>query len=221
MVNGANTSTAPNASIAPDASIASNMISKTSFLDSFQFSHIFLGLFFMSISIINQDLRGLIWITGALFSTIITQIILKIIGKNKNGDIKECKGLLPIDKNPALSSNIITYTLSYLLFPMMKIDKLNMQIVVGLLLLFSLNGYKKITEEREHCKSGAMELIFVGISGFIIGYLWYKLLLNNNLDRLLYFSEFISDNSICSKPRKTEFRCRVYRNGEIITDSTS
>lgn len=198
-----------------------NITSKKSFLDSFQFSHIFLGLFFMSISIINKDLRGLIWITGALFSTIITQIFLKIIGKTKEGDMKECKGVLPIDKNPALSSNIITYTLSYLLFPMLKIDKLNMQIVIGLLLLFSLNGYKKLTAPQPHCRSGAMELIFVGISGFIIGYLWYKLLLNNNLDRLLYFSEFISDNSVCTKPRKTQFKCNVYKNGELITNSTS
>ena len=175
----------------------------------------------MSISIINKDFRGLIWITGALFSTIITQIFLKIIGKTKEGDMKECKGVLPIDKNPALSSNIITYTLSYLLFPMMKIDKLNMQIVVGLLLLFSLNGYKKLTAKEEHCKSGAMELIFVGIFGFIMGYLWYKLLLSNNLDRLLYFSEFVSDNSVCSKPRKTQFKCSVYKNGELITEPTS
>lgn len=195
--------------------------SKNRISDNFQFSHIFLGIFFMSISIINKDLRGLIWITGALFSTIITQIILKFIGKPNKGEMKQCKGLLPIDKNPALSSNIITYTLSYLLFPMLKINKLNMQIVVGLLLLFALNGYKKLTVSEENCRSGAMELIFVGISGFIIGYLWYKLLLNNNLDRLLYFSEFISDNSVCSKPRKTQFKCSVYQNGELITNSTS
>ena len=195
--------------------------SKNSISDYFQFSHVFLGIFFMSISIINKDFRGLIWITGALFSTIITQFFLKIIRKTKEGDMKECKGVLPIDKNPALSSNIITYTLSYLLFPMMKIEKLNMQIIVGLLLLFSLNGYKKLTAKEEHCKSGAIELIFVGISGFIMGYLWYKLLLSNNLDRLLYFSEFVSDNSVCSKPRKTQFKCNVYKNGELLTEPTS
>ena len=61
--------------------------SKNSISDYFQFSHIFLGIFFMSISIINKDFRGLIWITGALFSTIITQIFLKIIGKTKEGDM--------------------------------------------------------------------------------------------------------------------------------------
>lgn len=198
-----------------------NSTSNKSSLDNFQFSHIFLGLFFMSISVINQDIKGIIWATGALFSTIITQMFLKFIVKTKEGDMKECKGILPIDKNPALASNIITYTLSYLLFPMMKIDKLNMQIVLGLLLLFSLNGYKKLTAPKEHCRSGAMGIIFVGISGFIMGYLWYKLLISNNLDRLLYFSEFVSDNSVCSKPRKTQFKCSVYKNGELITEPTS
>jgi len=190
--------------------------SKNPILDNFQFSHIFLALFFMAISIINKDLRGVIWVTGALFSTIITQTILKINPKKKI--TTQCKGMLYGDNNPALASNIITYTLSYLLFPMMKIDKLNMQIIIGLLLLFLLNGYKKITiQKNNECYAGAMEIIFVGISGFIMGYLWYKLLINNKLDKLLYFSEFISDNSVCTKPRETQFKCRVYKHGELIT----
>ena len=81
-------------------------------------SHTVIALFLIVVSFINKDLKGFIWLTGAILSTIFTQLILKIIGKNRNKEeVKNCLGRLPGDTNPALAGNIITYTLSYMLFP--------------------------------------------------------------------------------------------------------
>ena len=181
-------------------------------------SHVLIGAFLIVVSFINRDLKGFIWLTGALLSTIFSQLILKIIGKRRvKEDTKECLGKLPGDTNPALAGNIITYTLSYMLFPMMSIGKLNIQLVSLLIILYAVNGYNGLTSEG-NCKLYANEVFFVGISGFLAGYLWYKTLRKNDQEKLLYFTEPISNNTICTRPSKSRFKCRVYKNGELISD---
>tara|TARA_E500000178_G_scaffold148797_1_gene148428 strand:+ start:168 stop:809 length:642 start_codon:yes stop_codon:yes gene_type:complete len=181
-------------------------------------SHVIIALFLIIVSFINKDLKGFIWLTGAILSTIFTQLMLKIIGKNRNKEeIKNCLGRLPGDTNPALAGNIITYTLSYMLFPMMSINNVNLQLVSLLIVLYAVNGYYGLSSKGS-CKTMAHEVFFVGISGFLAGYMWYRTLRKNNQEKLLYFTEPISNNSICTKPSKTKFKCRVYKNGELVTD---
>lgn len=181
-------------------------------------SHLVIGLFLIIVSFINRDLKGFIWLTGAILSTVFTQLILKIIGRTrKKENVKDCLGILPGDTNPALAGNIITYTLSYMLFPMMSIGKINFQLVSLLIILYSVNGYYGLTSEG-NCKTMAHEVFFVGISGFLAGYMWYRTLRKNNQEKLLYFTEPISNNTVCSKPTKSRFKCKVYKNGELITD---
>ena len=180
-------------------------------------SHIIIALFLIVVSFINKDLKGFIWLTGAILSTIFTQLILKIIGKTRNKEeVKNCLGRLPGDTNPALAGNIITYTLSYMLFPMMSINNVNLQLVSLLIILYSVNGYYGLSS-KGICKTMAHEVFFVGISGFLAGYLWYRTLRRNDQEKLLYFTEPISNNSICTKPSKTKFKCRVYQNGELVS----
>jgi hypothetical protein len=182
-------------------------------------SHTVIALFLIVVSFINKDLKGFIWLTGAILSTIFTQLILKIIGKNRNKEEKKnCLGRLPGDTNPALAGNIITYTLSYMLFPMMSVNNVNLQLVSLLIILYAVNGYYGLSIKGK-CKTMAHEVFFVGISGFLAGYLWYRTLRKNDQEKLLYFTEPISNNSICTKPSKTKFKCSVYKNGELISNS--
>ena len=180
-------------------------------------SHVIIALFLIVVSFINKDLKGFIWLTGAILSTVFTQLILKIIGRKRSKEeVKDCLGKLPGDTNPALAGNIITYTLSYMLFPMMSIGKINLQLITLLVILFSVNGYYGLSN-KGNCQTMAHEVFFVGISGFLAGYLWYRTLRKNDQEKLLYFTEPISNNTVCSKPSKSRFRCKVYKNGELIS----
>lgn len=182
-------------------------------------SHVLIASFLIVVSLINRDLKGFTWLTGAILSTVFTQLILKIIGKKRGGgdEVSDCLSKLPGDTNPALAGNIITYTLSYMLFPMMSIGKINFQLISILVILYFANGYYGLSSEGS-CRTMAHEVFFVGISGFLAGYLWYRTLRKNHQEKLLYFTEPISNNTVCSKPTKSRFICRVYKNGKLISD---
>ena len=38
-------------------------------------------------------------------------------------------------------------------------------------------------------------------------------------DKLTYFSTSASNNEYCSRPRKQQFKCNVYKNGQIISSA--
>ena len=151
-------------------------------------SHIIIALFLIVVSFINKYLKGFIWLTGAILSTIFTQLILKIIGKTRNKEeVKNCLGRLPGDTNPALAGNIITYTLSYMLFPMMSINNVNLQLVSLLIILYSVNGYYGLSS-KGICKTMAHKGIFRRNIRIFNGYLWYRTLRRNDQEKLLYFA---------------------------------
>lgn len=189
----------------------------------FVFVHYFLVAFFLTISFINRDIRGVIWLTGALISTLISAIFVSILGKESECDNSGPSSGFALSKdgtfsNVALPGNIITYTLSYLLFPMSDSKKINPIILSLLVACYLVSSYHKITADNPQCKTNAKDVILVGLIGLAVGYFWYKILKKSGNNRLYYYSEFLSNNVVCSKPEKTQFKCRVYKNGELIAN---
>lgn len=189
----------------------------------FVFVHYFLVAFFLTISFINRDIRGVIWLTGAMISTLISAIFVSILGKDNDCDNSGSATGFALSKsgtfgNVALPGNIITYTLSYLLFPMSDSKKINPIIISLLVTCYLVSSYHKITIENENCRAKAKDVILIGLIGLAVGYFWYKILKKSGNNRLYYYSEFLSNNVVCSKPEKTQFKCRVYKNGELIAN---
>jgi len=190
--------------------------------------HYFLGGFFILLSVINKDIRGFIWLIGALISTMVSMFLMKVLKGNDIDNDKfqdkyiKCReqGFFLTNKDPssAVSGNIITYTLSYLLIPMIKYNTLNLMVIIGLVVLFMLSGYAKIVAAAdERCNADTLDIFLVGVVGLICGYFWYKLMVETNNDNMLYYSEFMSNNVVCNKPSKSQYKCRVYKNGELLT----
>jgi hypothetical protein len=62
------------------------------------------------------------------------------------------------------------------------------------------------------------------VSGMIVGILggcmWVVTLITSdsgNNRKFLFYNELISNNLVCSVPKKQTFKCSVYKNGEIIS----
>ena len=179
-------------------------------------SPMLIGIFLIVASFINKDLKGIMWLTGAFISTVFTQILLKLFGRRrKKEEVKDCVGIFPGDTNPALSGNIIAYTLSYMLFPMLRLGVMNYQIVSTLVTLYGLSSYYRLSSEGA-CRALAHEVILIGISGFLVGYMWYKTLRDNGQEKLLYYTEPLSNSDVCTLPKKTQFKCKMYKDGEIV-----
>tara|TARA_B100001996_G_C18111010_1_gene381240 strand:- start:165 stop:479 length:315 start_codon:yes stop_codon:yes gene_type:complete len=102
---------------------------------------------------------------------------------------------------------------------MLNADRVNVQLISLLMILYATNAYRLLTATAP-CNATAVGIITAGMAGYIAGYFWFKILHRNNQDSLLYYTEFVSDKTVCTKPKKTQFKCSMYKNGELVTTFT-
>ena len=155
-----------------------------------------LGFFLVMSSIFNQDLKGLVYLAGILIACIITIFLMNILLSEMSPDASPvCKiidfSLIGNYNSPCITSMIIAFTMAYLFLPMQYNKQMNYVVVVALIALFIINMFTKVFDK---CTTygGA---ILGGIIGFMMGTAWYVLFHAYGYDSLLYFDEFISNNT--------------------------
>jgi len=52
--------------------------------------------------------------------------------------------------------------------------------------------------------------------GTVLGILWFIAFYATDHKDLLFFNLEPSNNVICSRPKKQTFKCKIYKNGELI-----
>ena len=195
-----------------------NIFQLISFLSPF-----FLGFFLVLGSIFNQDLKGLIYLAGVLMATIINILLLNIIRSTSLQDRSPICDLVSMNifntggtfDNPNLSSSFISFTMVYLILPMIYNKQMNWVVLVFLFLLYIIDILTVLSN-----KCSRFPGILTGtITGIILGSLWYSVINVTGNSKLLYFDEFISNNVVCSRPSKQTFKCSVYKNGELIKNN--
>lgn len=182
-----------------------------------------LGFFLIMSSIFNQDIKGFIYLAGVLIATIINILLMNIIRHEASPNRAPICDVVDFNifavggtfDNPNLSSAFISFTMAYLLLPMIYNNQMNYVVLIFLISLFIINAFTKITN-----KCTDMAGISTGsLVGFVLGAFWYSLLSVTGNNRLLYFNEFVSNNVVCERPTKQSFKCSVYKNGELIKNN--
>jgi hypothetical protein len=84
-----------------------------------------------------------------------------------------------------------------------------------LVFLIAITGINVVTEYYQKC-SDIMGLVLGLLVGMLFGLLYYSLLYISTSSKFVYFADTISNNVQCSKPTNQQFKCQVYRNGEVI-----
>lgn len=191
------------------------------FSNTFKFmaaiSPLLLGFLLVVTSIINQDIKGVIYIAGVLIAAIITIFIANIFKSQPLLDRAVTCDMfdLPFARYnvPAFNSMFIAFTLWYLYLPMYNNDSdVNYVLVAFLVVLFIIDAATKLWDK---CTT-VMGIVFGGILGSLFGVAWYLIINQSGNDDLLYFTDINSGGQQCSKSNKTTFRCSVYKNGELI-----
>lgn len=178
----------------------------------------FLIVFFMVvISIFNQDIKGVIYISGILISLFINVILMNMIKNPVNNERSTTCELfeLPFGISsydiPYSNSVIIAFTLAYLMLPMIEQDDINYVLFGFLMFVFLMDGYTKVIDM---CTK-PLGVFLGGLVGLLLGTSWYYLMKMGG--RSLVFFEELSGNDVkCSRPSKQRFVCNVYKNGELI-----
>jgi hypothetical protein len=189
------------------------------------FAYLFLRLapfilicFFTLSSIFNQDFKGLIYLLGILFSSILCISAGSLFEKDTTDKNAICTSLT-VSKADILSriplgQNIIVFTMTYLIYSMMvyNIVPQNWPTIVFFVLLSSFNFYWNLMYKCHDWKA-LLAATALGFSGMFWGFL-----INEGFKskRLLYFTG-IEQSNHCSRPTKQTFKCKVYKNGSLIS----
>jgi hypothetical protein len=186
---------------------------------SFRLAPFILVSFFSLASIINQDIKGVIYLVGLLVSTAIAIIFgntfnFAIIPNSPNTLYDEttrtCNLLTltkegPLSKLP-LSQVVFSYTFGYLMYVIGKY-KLVTQNIPTLIIFPALILADWIWMSYNNCAT-VMSLLMATIVGGSIGAGWSALIDSMKLTKYQYFSG-LSTKETCSLAKKQSFKCTI------------
>jgi hypothetical protein len=183
-------------------------------------SPLMIVVFLVLVSIFNQDLKGLVYLGGILIASMVNILFMNIFKDKRLPDEAYSCNLIDLPwlseyNNPLQSSLVISFTVLYLVLPMIYNEQMNMPVVITLVAVFLMDGYVKLSDK---C-STFLGVFMGGIVGSILGLVWYTIFHSAGQDTLLYFDELASNNVICSRPAKQTFKCSVYKNGSLISSN--
>ena len=179
---------------------------------------VLLIFFMIMISVFNQDVKGLIYLGGILIAVFLTVITKNMIKHNSDNPAYTCE-LFDFPGNsahynvPSLNSVLIAFTFAYLFKPMQEYNQYNYSVILSILLLFIIDAVTKLTN---NCTPG-LGVIAGGLIGYFFGIIYYSILKGTGNEKFLYLNEMQSNNVVCSKPTEQQFKCSVYKNGQLIS----
>ena len=180
------------------------------------FSPVIVAMIITSLSFIFQNFKGIIYL-GFLIAICLSREGIYIANGAKPLDFKDgdiCSAVQYSKYgNACFSAFVIAFTITYLSVPMFMNGTANLWIFSALLAYLCIDIYIKITE---NCIVYTSEL-FVNICAAVFtGYFIVSLMNWGGSNKFLFFTEESSNKEICTQPSTQTFKCKVYKNGELI-----
>lgn len=194
--------------------------------------------FFTISSIFNNDLKGIVYLIGLLFTIGITILlgnvsgISNFVGKMSESNSEICEtlsfGHSSLTTLP-LSEVIIGFTFIYLLTSMISVSNslvsANWPTIIFFILLIiaELNTNSNIfrkgedyTDENRPCYTATASIITYTI-GSVCGLLWALGVYYSDSPQFQYFRDY-KHNQKCKKVSNQQFKCAVYKDGVKISN---
>jgi len=170
-------------------------------------SPVLLVFFMVMLSLFNQDIKGIVYLGGVLIAAMVNVMVAAQIGTEPDPAASVVCSVfslpgMPAHTSPCASSLIVAFTIAYLILPMFFNKTMNYAVIVALLCLFGLDARTKVASL---CTPTAGVVLFHA----------------SGLDSLLYFNTYSSNKVFCEKPAKQTFKCRVYKNGQLVSSNVA
>jgi len=176
--------------------------------------YILIGFFVLN-TIFNQNIKGIVYLIGIIVIYCIFSLF-DYFNNTNNSKICNLIGSEISFMNPYFGSMVYGYTFSYLFIPMLSTTMINYSLILSLMLLIVVDV---LVKNSINCLNISNFMIFLFISfAFGIGYVFLIRLID---PKLLYYEDYTSDKQVCSIPSEQKFKCNVYKNGELITETTA
>jgi len=183
-------------------------------------SPIIMAFSITSMSVVFQNFKGFIYLAFLIVSVLARELIIYSSNTpifTPRNDICNKIKYSPLG-NSSFSLFVISFSIFYLCWPMFLNKSVNYWLLSGLLLYLLVDlGYRN----TQKCFSG-FKSIFVNIlGGFTFATLIVIPMFYYGGNTYLFFNEVSSDKETCSMPTKQKFKCAVYKNGELIGNTSS
>jgi len=183
-------------------------------------------LFSMFTGTLTKAFVFFLWIFVITFIRI---IVFKSLGGNENDNMpKKClTGVTQIfvPNDVTYSVYILTFTLMYFYMPMIMVSSQSHVNVVNYGVLAFFLSYIMLDlfiKSSLNCIPSFFSQIVIAdlLGGFFLGGLIAGVFMYGSvLRRYLYINEINNNKEICSMPSKQQFKCQVYKNGELVGSS--
>jgi hypothetical protein len=172
-------------------------------------------LLFVFISIINSNLKGFIYLLGIFMLFFIILLFQNVLRSKLPEDASPYCHVFnfayPLHGVPSFNSSIFLFTIAYLFVPMVVNNIMNYPLLIILLILFAIDC---VIKSGNKCTT-PIGIVLGSFVGLIWGFLWY-FVIQSQAPNLLYYDDLISNKVACSRPTQQQFKCSVYKNGELL-----
>jgi hypothetical protein len=183
-------------------------------------SPLYISAYLLISSLSNGDIgKSGMYLAGLVLVLLIHSIIAMSIGgeyeKTNLSKYKlECNFVqVPLLSNymiPNLNSTLLAFIFTYLIMPMQTYNSYNVFLLGIIGAFFGINAISKVL----HGCTTLVGILISSVIGFIIGFAWFSVVLTSNPKMLFFAAD--GGRPICSRPSKQTFKCKVYKNGEVI-----
>jgi hypothetical protein len=178
--------------------------------------------FFSLASFFNQDFKGIIYLAGLLGTCFMTVMFGNMLGyeginanSNSNCSTIEIGDTGEFSKLP-LGQTVYGFTYVYLMYIITRngyvLNNIPTIVFFPLISLFDMSWNISNT-----CYDASQLMISLAI-GSLFGLAWSYIIDSSGVTKLQYFNG-ISGNDVCERPSKTTFRCKLYKNGKLISEN--
>jgi hypothetical protein len=182
--------------------------------------------FFTLMSVFYQDFKGIIYLVGLIFSCFMSSLIYNSASTYIPGmpqDNVLCN-LMSFNDDQTTASlpmgqNILGYTYAYLLYVIIynKTVDGNVPLITLFAILIAFDG---IWNFMYGCFNPLQLVLGLGL-GVAFGIMWSAIIVSTKVADLQYFNQMTGGSPACSRPAKNTFKCNVYKNGQLLSNSAA
>ena len=179
------------------------------------YSPIIVAISILVFTFMIQSFKGFIYL-GFMFAASILREFLYYAagGQEPKAESAICSAIdFSGHGNNTYSSFMLSFTLMYLCFPMYSNSSMNWLLFGGLVAYLTADVAVRMISK---C-STSVSMIFANIvGGLILGLGVVASMSAGGSAKYLMFNDVQSNKVVCTRPKKQQFKCAVYKNGELI-----
>jgi hypothetical protein len=181
------------------------------------FSPVILATSITGMSFIFQNFKGLIYLGFLIGCCVVRNFVYMMSGAEPVVNDRTICTSIQYSKygNPTFSAFVFAFTIMYLSFPMFSNGSVNYWVFISLITYFFMDIFIKI---YKNCIIKTGDLFLNILLGMSSAALIVTLMYAGGSGKYLFFNEMSSDKEMCYQPSEQTFRCKMYRDGQLISE---